>query len=292
MTRVSIAADAYHVHEHKVSRDDGGEIAIRTYYPAAEEGVTFPALLAIHGGGFMNGDLEMEDYFLRIACVDAQIAVVNVDYRLAPENPYPAGLNDTYDALKWTARNAALIHADLRKGFIISGKSSGGNFAAVAAHRAKNDLFFAETPLTGQILQMPAVCHPDVVPEHLKEKLKSMEECKNAPIFTRQQMLNAYAILKADPANPEISPLLYPSFAGLPPTYFQICGMDPARDEGLVYAETLQENGVPTKVDIYPGAPHGFSAVFGRTNLAQKWNRDYKDGVRWLVSLSSGGSKA
>ncbi|KAI0356165.1 hypothetical protein OH77DRAFT_238225 [Trametes cingulata] len=278
--------DTYVVAEYKIP-NDAGEFAIRTYRPAADDSKTFPAMLVIHGGGFMTGDLEMEDYLLKILCVDLQIAIVNVDYRLAPENPYPAGLNDTYDALKWTARNAALIHADLRKGFIVSGKSSGGNFAAVIAHRAKDDPFFAGTPLTGQILQMPAVCHPEAVPESVKDKLNSMEECKDAPIFTRGQMLSSYAILKADPKNPEISPLLYPSFTGLPPAYLQVCGLDPCRDEGLVYAEKLKRNGIPTKLDVYPGAPHGFSAIFGHTKLAQKWNEDYKQGVRWLLSLAA-----
>ncbi|KAI0371143.1 hypothetical protein BV20DRAFT_1051891 [Pilatotrama ljubarskyi] len=278
--------DSYHVAGYKVP-NDVGYFAIRTYRPAAEDDKTFPAMLVIHGGGFMTGDLEMEDYLLKIMCVDLQVAIVNVDYRLAPENPYPAGLNDTYDALKWTARKAALIHADLRKGFIVSGKSSGGNFAAVVAHRAKDDPFFADTPLTGQILQMPAVCHPDAVPESLKDELTSMEQCKNAPIFSSGQLLSSYAILKADPKNPEISPLLHLSFAGLPPAYMQVCGLDPCRDEGLAYAKKLEENGVPTKVEIYPGAPHGFSAIFGHTKVAQKWNEDYKDGVRWLLSLAS-----
>ncbi|KAI0655957.1 Alpha/Beta hydrolase protein [Cubamyces menziesii] len=277
--------DVYHVEEYTIPRD-GGEIAIRTYRPAAEEDRTFPAMLAVHGGGFMHGDLDMEDYYLRIICADVQISIVNVDYRLAPENPYPAGLNDAYDALKWMTQNEARLHADLRKGFIVSGKSSGGNMAAVIAHRAKEDPAFAGTPLTGQILQMPALCHPDVVPETLKDKLRSMEECKDAPILSREQMLNSYRILKADPSNPEISPLLYQSLANLAPAYIQVCGLDPCRDEALVYEELLRENGVLTRLDRYPGAPHGFSAIFGHTAYAQKWDRDYRGGLRWLLSLT------
>ncbi|KAI0330133.1 hypothetical protein GY45DRAFT_1354103 [Cubamyces sp. BRFM 1775] len=277
--------DAIHVEEFTIPRE-GGEIAIRTYRPAAAAGKIFPAMLAIHGGGFMLGDLDMEDYSLRILCVDVQISIVNVDYRLAPENPYPAALNDAYDALKWMAHNASRLHADLRKGFIVSGKSSGGNLAAVIAHRAKADPVFATNPLTGQILQMPALCHPDVVPENLKDKLRSMEECKDAPILSREQMLNTYRILKADPSNPEISPLLYPSLANLVPAYMQVCGMDPCRDEALVYEEQLKENGVLTKLDIYPGAPHGFSAIFGHTEYGRKWDRDYRAGLRWLLSLT------
>ncbi|KAI0633401.1 Alpha/Beta hydrolase protein [Trametes polyzona] len=108
---------SYHVEEYQIP-NDAGQFAIRTYHPAAQDEKTFPTVVVVHGGGFMNGDLEMEDYSLKILYVDLQLAIVNVDYRLAPENPYPAGLNDVYQALKWTARNAALIHADLRKGFL------------------------------------------------------------------------------------------------------------------------------------------------------------------------------
>ncbi|KAI0329482.1 alpha/beta-hydrolase [Cubamyces sp. BRFM 1775] len=277
--------DAYRVEEFAIPRE-GGEVAIRTYIPAAEEGKIFPAMLAIHGGGFMLGDLDMEDYYLRIICVDMQLSIVNIDYRLAPENPYPAALNDAYDALKWISQNATRIQADLRKGFIVSGKSSGGNLAAALAHRAKADPAFVNNPLTGQILQMPMVCHPSVVPEHLKNKMLSIEECKDAPILTRDQLLNTYRILQAEPSNPEISPLLYSSFAELAPAYFQVCGLDPCRDEALVYEEQLRQHGVLTRLDIYPGAPHGFSAIFGRTELARKWDRDYREGLRWLLSLA------
>ncbi|KAH9892863.1 Alpha/Beta hydrolase protein [Cubamyces lactineus] len=277
--------DAYHVEEYTIPRE-GGEIATRTYRPAAEVGKTFPAMLAVHGGGFMHGDLDMEDYNLRIICVEVQIAIVNVDYRLAPENPYPAGLSDAYDALRWMAQNSIRLHADLHKGFIVSGKSSGGNMAAVLAHRAKADPVFTTNPLTGQILQMPALCHPDVVPGFFRDKLRSMEECKDAPILSREQMLNSYRILKADPSNPEISPLLYPSLANLAPAYMQVCGIDPCRDEALVYEEQLKANGVLTKLDIYPGAPHGFNAIFGRTEYARKWDKDYRAGLRWLLSLT------
>ncbi|KAH9855200.1 Alpha/Beta hydrolase protein [Lenzites betulinus] len=279
------AENTYVIQEYKVP-NDAGEFAIRTYRPAADDGKTFPVLLVIHGGGFMNGDLEMEDYYLRILCVDMQIALVNVDYRLAPENPYPAGLNDVYEALKWTAKNAALIHVDLRKGFIVSGKSSGGNFSAVVAHRAKDDPFFADTPLTGHILQMATVCHPDAVPEEVKHKFQSMEQCKDAPLFTRDQVRGAYAILKADPKNPEVSPYLYPSVTGLSPAFIQVCGFDPCRDEGLAYAEKLQENGISTKVNIYPGAPHAFNAIFSQTNIAKKWNAEFKEGIRWLLTFA------
>ncbi|KAL1941292.1 hypothetical protein VTO73DRAFT_7504 [Trametes versicolor] len=283
--------DAYHVAEYKIP-NDAGEFAIRTYRPTAADDATFPVLLVVHGGGFMNGDLEMEDFSIKIFCVELQIAVVNVDYRLAPENPYPAGLNDVYEALKWTARNPEKLHADLRKGFLVSGKSSGGNFAAVVVHRAKDDPFFAGTPLTGFILQMPALCHPAAVPESEKDKFASMEQCKDAPLFTRGAMLNAYAILKAEPTNVEISPYLYPSFAGLPPAYMQVCGLDPCRDEGLAYAEKLKANGVPTKLDVYPGAPHAFNVIFAPTKIAQKWNEEFKEGVRWLLGQAAGGSKA
>ncbi|KAI0666413.1 Alpha/Beta hydrolase protein [Trametes maxima] len=280
--------DALEIKDHKVPSGDD-EISVRVYVPrAAELDATFPVLVWNHGGGFTFGNLETDDYYLRIISAELKLAIVSVDYRLAPENPYPIGLNDTYAALKWVARNPALARADFKKGFLVGGQSSGGNYAAVLAHRAKADPKFSEAKLTGQLLQMPVgLLHPEAVPPELIPKLNSYEQNKNAPMLTRKQMLDFLGNLKPDPKNPEVFPLLYPSFEGLPPAYIQVCGLDPNRDEELLYAEKLQAAGVPTKVDTYPGAPHAFHLIFATTAAAQKLEKDFREGIKFLLNVGA-----
>ncbi|KAL6303667.1 Alpha/Beta hydrolase protein [Sparassis latifolia] len=123
--------------DHKVPVE-AGEITVRSLVPsAATKGKTFPLLVWFHGGGFTFGDLNNDDYRLRILCVKLQLAVVNVEYRLAPEHPYPVPWNDAYTATKWAAENASLLSASLDEGFIVAGLSAGANLAGYIAHRAR-----------------------------------------------------------------------------------------------------------------------------------------------------------
>ncbi|KAI0644071.1 Alpha/Beta hydrolase protein [Trametes meyenii] len=277
---------AYSTQDHPLPVE-GGEITVRTYLPSAPEGTTFPVLVWTHGGGFVFGTLEQDDYLLRIISVDLQLVIVAVDYRLAPEYTFPTALNDAYSALKWTVANAKSLKVDLSKGFLVGGQSAGGNYPAAMAHRAKADPFFAHSPLTGQVLQIPVLLHPDApVSEEDKAKLTSYAENAEAPLLNPGHMMESFNLLKGSPSDPELSLLLQPSFTNLPPAYFQVCGRDPLRDEGLLYAEKLKAAGVPTKVDIYPGAPHGFHLWLPGTELAKKYDQEFRAGIRWLLARS------
>ncbi|OCH90751.1 hypothetical protein OBBRIDRAFT_792947 [Obba rivulosa] len=269
---------------------DGGEITLRCLTPTpanADSVSTYPLLYWMHGGGWYHGNIHMDDYTLRILCVEFQISIVNVEYRLAPEYPFPISLEDCYAGLKWAADNASVLSASLAKGFIIGGLSAGGNLTAVIAHRTRDDPFFANKKITGQLLMIPAVVHPDGVPEEYKSELTSVEENQDAPAFNRSDLYKCYSILGADPKDPRCSPLLYPSHANLPPAYLQVCGMDPLRDEGLLYEKVLREAGVKTRIDVYPGVPHGFHWAFGHISQALKYDQDTKYGLRWLLSQSA-----
>ncbi|EIW56068.1 uncharacterized protein TRAVEDRAFT_39109 [Trametes versicolor FP-101664 SS1] len=258
-------ATAYTSTDHKLAVEDG-EITVRSYVPTSSTNDTrFPLLFWTHGGGWVIGDLEMDDYYLKILSAELQLVIVHVDYRLAPEYSFPTGLNDSYTALKWAKQNAGSFNADLSKGFLVGGASAGGNLAAVLAHRTKADPEFTQHPLTGQVLQYPVTVHPDVVPED-------------------QLMRHLAELLGGSPSNPEISPLLYPSFEGLPPALVQVCGMDPLRDDGLLYVEKLKQAAVPTRLHVYPGAPHGFHLGFAQTNIAQKFEEELKAALRWLLA--------
>jgi acetyl esterase/lipase len=147
--------------------------------------------------------------------------------------------------------------APREKGFLVGGTSAGGNFSAVVAHLAKDAEL--DPPLTGQYLSIPAVLPAEVVPEKYKAKYLSDKQNSEAPILstaTRDMFLGAY--------NPDRNSSLFVPFnhptghEGLPPAYFQVCGLDPLRDEALIYEEVLRtECGVKTRLDVYPGLPHG-----------------------------------
>ncbi|KAI0929515.1 hypothetical protein AcV7_005349 [Taiwanofungus camphoratus] len=253
-------------------------------YQVAEK--VFPLFFWIHGGGWVFGTLDMDDYYLRILCVDLQICIVNVEFRLAPEYPFPIGLNDCYAALKWASTNQHLFSASSSLGFLLGGQSGGGNLAAAIAHRARDDPFFKKYPITGQILQIPVLLHADAAPEEYKSELLSVEQNKDAPgLLNRTALYWFYDQVQGPPSDPEFSPLLYPSHKGLPPLYIQICGLDPLRDEGLLYERVLREQHVKTKIDVYPGTVHGFHLNFPTIAAGVKYDKDLRAGIKWLLSL-------
>ncbi|KAJ7476453.1 Alpha/Beta hydrolase protein [Mycena latifolia] len=281
-------AAAYSVSNRTV-RVEGGEIPIRCIQPVPREGENggFPILVWLHGGGWVLGNLDMDDFYLRRISVDFRLSIVNVDYRLAPEHRFPIGLNDSYTALKWAAEHATEISGSMTKGFLLGGVSAGAHYSAILAHRARDDPFFSGRPLTGQILQIPALLHPAAAcPEEFKAELLSLEQNKDAPILSTANVEFFYDCLQASQSDPEISPLLL-SHANLPAAYIQVAGFDPLRDEGLLYERLLRESAVRTKLDIYPGVPHGFHASFPQLAASRKWDTDFRLGLGWLLAGSA-----
>ncbi|KAF9269815.1 hypothetical protein L218DRAFT_291499 [Marasmius fiardii PR-910] len=243
----------YTVEDHDIDVGGGISVRARSVVPAPRDGEdpkAFPLLFWIHGGGFVMGDLNMDDYMLRVVSVKLRISVVNCEYRLAPEHPWPAAVDDLAAALKYVASHPETFSSSLKKGFIIGGQSAGGNLAAVATWMARDDPFFKNTPVTGQLLQVPAVVHYQAVPEKYKSSLLSLEQNRDAPILNRESVDKFLEFYKPTPEDPRFSPLLLPSHKGLPPTFFQICGYDPLRDEGLLYEKVLKEADVPTKLEV------------------------------------------
>ncbi|KAH9935179.1 Alpha/Beta hydrolase protein [Epithele typhae] len=261
------AAEALVIRDHTIAVDDGSFTA-RSYHPLEPKDGVYPLFVWTHGGGTVVGDVETDDLFCRLVAHELKMTILNIDYRLAPEHLFPISLNDSYAALKWSVLNASLLHADLSKGIILGGLSAGGTLAAAEAHRAKSDPFFAahNTKISGLFLQFPMLCQPSHVPE----------ECLEG-----ERDLVLYTGAKND--DPEFAPLLNTSFEGLPPTHIQVAGLDPLRDTGLAYAERLRAAGVPTKAIAYQGATHAFHYDFPQTAIAQRWEREAREGLRWLM---------
>ncbi|ETW74934.1 Esterase/lipase/thioesterase, partial [Heterobasidion irregulare TC 32-1] len=281
------SVDKYDAKDHRVAVQ-GGEIVVRSVVPTLQvAGETFPLLVWYHAGGWSLGNIDMDDANLRHICVDLRISVINVDYRLAPENPFPTGFDDCYAALKWAAEHERELSASLSKGFIVAGASAGGNLSAAVALRARDDPFFKGRNLTGQILHYPALCHPDVYPDKYKNELLSMDALKGVPIVSKKTMFWCYELLKAPPASPYFSPLLAPSHAGLPPACLQICGLDPLRDESFLFEKLLREQGVKTKLHVYPGVPHGVNALCSQITTAKRFEREFREAIVWIVGLSA-----
>ncbi|KAK1218130.1 hypothetical protein PQX77_019208 [Marasmius sp. AFHP31] len=278
-------ASDYTVTEHEIHIGEGVTVLARGIVPTPRDGEdgTFPLLFWLHGGGFVLGDRNMDDHWLRNASVQVRIAVVNCEYRLAPEHPFPTAVDDCFAALKFVASNPEKFSASLKKGFLVGGASAGGNLAAVASYLARDDHFFNDKPITGQLLHAPSVVHYDAVPEKYKSLYLSLEQNKDAPVLNKGNVDQLLEWYKPVPTDPKFSPLVLETHKGLPPAYLQVCGLDPLRDDGLLYDKALKEAGVPTKIDVYPGVPHTFAGRFPQLKQAAKLREDTHTGLKWLL---------
>lgn len=245
-----------------------GEIPIRIYTPEGEG--PFGILVYVHGGGFVIGSVEDYDPTCREVCAAAGCIVVSVDYRLAPEHPFPAAPDDAFAALQWVAEHAEQFNGDAQR-IVIGGDSAGGNLTAVMAQRARK----AGGPvLRGQLLIYPAT---DVAAD-----TQSMRDNAEGYLLTRADMeyfVGHYVPADADIENPDLSPARAGSLADLPPAWVATCEFDPLRDDGEAYAEALRAAGVDVTAKRYDGAIHGSWNFFSSLTLGRQL---MDDAVLWL----------
>ncbi|EIM90598.1 alpha/beta-hydrolase, partial [Stereum hirsutum FP-91666 SS1] len=288
--------DTYRMKDYNIPSSHSGEVRVRTLVPTAfdsDKEHKYPLLIFMHGGGMAAGSIRMEDYRMRNLCVRLNMSVVNVDYRLAPEYPFPTAINDCYSALKWVRRpflsssepmhNADLLSASIQN-VVVGGTSSGANLAAVLAQRASQDEFFAlhNARLKGQILCMPMLCHPDAYPHEFKPYLRSFRSPKfvnGDGMITEESQRRSYRPI----ANPEISPLLFADRKSLPPLVAMVSGVDPTCDEGLLHERLVREAGVRTKLYTYPGAPHVHYYCWPTLKASMQALEDTHAGIQWLL---------
>jgi acetyl esterase len=215
-----------------------GEIPIRIYTPHDHPRGTF---VFFHGGGWVVGNLDTHDVMCQAFAARTPCRVVAVDYRLAPENPYPAALVDAWAASAWSLHTASGPVA-------VGGDSAGGTLAAVVGLRARDRGF----PLALQVLMYPVT---DAAMD-----TRSYDEFADGYRLTRRSMEWYWGHYRgdADPADPELSPLRAADLAGVAPAFVTTAEFDPLRDEGEAYAERLREAGVPVTLKRYDGLIHGF----------------------------------
>lgn len=234
------------VHD-EVIRVKGGAIRARVYREEGASGA-LPVIVYYHGGGFALGSLRSHDGECRAMALRTGAVVVSVDYRLAPEHPFPAAVDDGAAAYLWAAEHAASLGGDPAR-MVVAGDSAGGNIAAVVAL----DLRDHPRRPAFQCLLYPATDFTRSLPSH--------QHFKEGFFLTRRSMdwfLGNYLPPGADPTHPRASPLFARDLRGLPPALVVTAGFDPLRDEGHAYAEALQAAGVRTEYRCHEGLVHGF----------------------------------
>ncbi len=263
---------------------DGYQIPLRIHRPkTAVDGS--PLIVYYHFGGYCVGTNALAIPLCRNLVQRFNAVCINVDYRLAPEHKFPTPINDCWDALQWAAKNATELRADPSYGFIVSGESSGGNIAIVLSHLARGHNL--SPPITGQFLSLPSCLPPEIVQEKYKPYYHSWEQAEGSPKLFGYVMTTMFREAHgADATSPLFAAFNDPKgHAGMPPAYFQICGLDPVRDEGLLYEKVLREEyGVATKLDLYPGVPHAFWQVYPAFEMTQQANLDMIEGFAWLLA--------
>jgi acetyl esterase len=229
----------------------GGPLRIRVYTPKAPAATgPQPVLMYLHGGGWVIGDLDTHDRECRILCNDTPCVVVAVDYRLAPEHPYPAAVEDAWAALQWLVRHAHELGGDPER-VAIGGDSAGGNLAAIAALRARD--------AGGPALRAQLLIYPSVGGSLLS--YPSHSENAHAPFLPLDSMRyfrGHYLGALDTTTDPEIAPIHAASHKKLPAALIITAEFDPLRDEGRAYARKLEEAGVAVRFIEYAGMPHMF----------------------------------
>jgi acetyl esterase len=236
---------------------DGGQIAGRRYRPSGARGT----IIWLHGGGWVLDGLDSCDAMCRILAESSGATVVSVDYRVAPEHPFPTPLDDCYAALGWVA--AGLEGDDWP--LALGGDSAGGNLTAVCALRARDQ---GGPPLLAQVLVYPVTDHDLTTPSYLEHGSNDLLLLTTPAM---EWFWGHYVPEEAARSNPEASPLRAPDVGNLPPATVVIAEYDPLRDEGLAYAERLREAGVPVTIHRYDDMPHAFFSfvnIFSTGNAA------------------------
>lgn len=236
-------------------------------------------VLYFHGGGFVAGSRASTDSAVRFIATGAPVDVLSVDYRLAPEHPFPAALTDARTAWDYAVAQAPRWGIDPHR-IVVAGDSAGGNLSAVLCH----DLRDADVQPLLQVLIYPVT---DMSSEH-----PSWREFADQPMLSAKQLrwyYRHYLGEEASTRDPRVSPLLREDMAGLPPAVVVVGGFDPLRDEGIAYAKRLADAGVPTQLLRESGLVHAFIWFTGISNASRTGTARITQAIAAAVADDSSG---
>jgi acetyl esterase len=218
----------------------------RVYRPSAPG--PLPTIVLLHGGGFVIGDLDTHDLTARTLANGCEAVVVSVDYRLAPEHPWPAGVEDAIAATRWAASSLSTLGGDPR--LAVAGDSAGGNLSAVVAQVMRDE----GIDLAGQLLIYPVTDRRGSYASHEENGTGYFLDLDTMVWFDQQYVGH---LPDVDVTDPRLAPL-HGDLAGLAPAVVVVAEFDPLRDDGRAYAAALDAAGVPVEVRTFPGMIHGF----------------------------------
>ena len=235
--------------EDKVVSYEGVNVPVRVYHPhAAQSQAALPGLVYLHGGGWTVGDLDTHDVLCRSLCLQADIVVVSVDYRMGPEHKFPAAYDDTVAAFNWTVAHAASLGIDASR-IAIGGDSAGGNLSAAACLGLRGQ---AVQPAFQLLIYPATIMWQDTASYHANGKGYMLTQ-ESIAYYTEN-----YLRTREDAKDWRASPQLAQSHAGLAPAFVMTAGFDPLRDEGLMYANALSKAGVSAQYICFERQIHGF----------------------------------
>jgi acetyl esterase/lipase len=246
--------------DHVVSDDP--RVVVRVHRAKNAGSDALPGIYSIHGGGYIVGSYEMDDARFDRWCPTMPCVGVSVEYRLAPETPYPGPLEDCYAGLRWMFEHAGDIGVD-RERIGIAGISAGGGLAAALALLARDR---GEVPVAFQLLECPMIDDRQVT---------SSSQLDGLPIWSRESNEFGWRsylgdLYGTDDVPPYAAPARAVDLAGLPPALVIVGGADGFRDEDIDYAMRLNQAGVPTELHVLPGGPHGVQ-MFPNCSVATRW---------------------
>lgn len=264
--------------ERFVSGGDGQEMLVKIYEPAQRDQTKLPAVLWIHGGGYVLGHPNGEDSLCENFVEAVNCTVISPDYRLAPEHPYPAAIEDCYATLVWMTNSAEELNIDLTR-IAIGGGSAGGGLTAALALMARDK-------------GGPAICFQMPLYPMIDDRnitFSSTEIGDKQAVWYTSNNLVAWSMYLGEHANGETSPYAAPTRAEdmseLPPTYTCVGQLDPFRDETIDYVTRLAQAGVAVEFHLYPGCFHAFEHIVPNAEISQRAKNEYINALKGALSF-------